>query len=374
MGAKNGKYSNKRGVLSCGAYGHGNAGDEAILEAIVREMRSIDPDMPITVLSRTPEETARRNGVTALHTFNVAGFLRVMRRSKLFLNGGGSLIQDVTSSRSLWYYLFTLFAAKCSGCRVLMYGCGIGPVHKNFDRRLVRRILNKYVDAITLREEHSLRELESFGVTKPECILSSDPALTLPAAESAEVDELLRSSGMQTDGRYAAFCLRRWPGFQEKAADFAEAARYVWEKYALTPVFISINHRSDGEVASQVAALMGSVPHFILSEPMPTPLTIGLLSRMELVLSMRLHGLIFAASQGVPLVGVAYDPKVTAFLEYAQQENHLPFEDVRSDRLCTLLDAAALERGDRAALAAEAELLRAQEYKNTEAARRLLQS
>lgn len=188
------------------------------------------------------------------------------------------------------------------------------------------------------------------------------------------MDELLRGSGMQTDGRYAAFCLRRWPGFQEKAADFAEAARYVWEKYALTPVFISINHRSDGEVASEVAALMGSVPHFILSEPMPTPLTIGLLSRMELVLSMRLHGLIFAASQGVPLVGVAYDPKVTAFLEYAQQENHLPFEDVRSDRLCTLLDAAALERGDRAALAAEAERLRAQEYKNTEAARRLLQS
>lgn len=372
MGAKSEKYGARRGVLICGAYGHGNAGDEAILEAIVREMRGIDPDMPITVLSRTPEETALRNGVQALHTFNVIGFLRVMHRSKLFLNGGGSLIQDVTSSRSLWYYLFTLFAAKYSGCRVLMYGCGIGPVYKKFDRRLVRRFLNKYVDVITLREAHSLRELERIGVTEPQCMLSSDPALTLPAAAAADVDAVLRAAGLQPDGHYAGFCLRRWPGFQEKAAAFAEAARYVWERYALTPVFLSINHRSDGEAAGRVAALMGSVPHHILSEPLSTPLTIGLLSRMELVLSMRLHGLIFAAGQGVPLVGVAYDPKVTAFLEYAGQENHLPFEDVQAQALCALLDAAALARGDRAARALQAQRLRAKEYRNTEAARKLL--
>lgn len=373
MCAKNRKTKAKQGVLICGAYGHGNAGDEAILEAIVREMRQIDPDMPVTVLSRTPEETEKRNGVRALHTFDVPGFLRVMRRAKLFLNGGGSLIQDVTSSRSLWYYLFTLFAAKRCGCRVLMYGCGIGPVNKAFDRRLVRHVLNRYVDVITLREEHSLRELEAFGVTAPEIVLSSDPALTLPAAQSAEIDGALRAAGMQPDGHYAGFCLRRWPGFNEKAAEFAAAARHTWEKYGLTPVFISINHRSDGEAADRVAALLGAgVPYFILREPMETALTIGILSRMELVLSMRLHGLIFAASQGVPLVGVAYDPKVTAFLDYAGQENHLPFENARAAQLCDLLDRAAQLRTERETLRQRAQALMAKECKNTEAAKRLL--
>ena len=185
MSGKSEKPNTRRGVLICGAYGHGNAGDEAILEAIVLEMRAIDPEMPVTVLSRTPEETAQRNGVRALHTFAFLRFLRVMRHTKLFLNGGGSLIQDVTSSRSLWYYLFTIAAAKKLGCRVLMYGCGIGPVTRAFDRRLTRRVLNKNVDTITLREENSLQELRNFGVTAPEIVLASDPALTLPAAEKS---------------------------------------------------------------------------------------------------------------------------------------------------------------------------------------------
>ena len=59
-----------------------------------------------------------------------------MRRSKLYINGGGSLIQDVTSCRSLWYYLTNIRAAKFLGCKVQMYGCGIGPVVRESHRHL----------------------------------------------------------------------------------------------------------------------------------------------------------------------------------------------------------------------------------------------
>jgi glycosyltransferase involved in cell wall biosynthesis len=44
------------GVIICGAYGRGNAGDESILEAILKQLRRIDPDLPIWVMSRRPEE------------------------------------------------------------------------------------------------------------------------------------------------------------------------------------------------------------------------------------------------------------------------------------------------------------------------------
>ena len=375
MSGKNKKPNTRRGVLICGAYGHGNAGDEAILEAIVREMRAIDPDMPITVLSRTPEETAARNGVQALHTFAFARFLRVMRRAKLFINGGGSLIQDVTSSKSLWYYLFTIRAAKLLGCRVLMYGCGIGPVTRAFDRRLTRRVLNGNVDVITLREENSLGELRAFGVTAPEIILASDPALTLPAAPPEAADEALRALGVEPGTKCIGVCVRHWPGFLEKTPAFAAALRHAWETYGLTPVFLSIDHRSDGEAAERLCEkLAQDVPRFILREPMPTALTVAILSKMEIVLSMRLHGLIFAAGNGVPLAGVSYDPKVTAFLDYAGQKNHLPLDRADAERLCALVDAAAALRGDRAALAARAAELREKENQNTQAARRLLES
>ena len=69
-----GKNNTRRGVLICGAYGMHNGGDEAILEAVVGEMRAIDPEMPITVLTRTPAETAAAFGVNTLHTFDVPGF------------------------------------------------------------------------------------------------------------------------------------------------------------------------------------------------------------------------------------------------------------------------------------------------------------
>lgn len=51
-----------------------------------------------------------------------------MKKAHLFISGGGSLIQNATSRRSLRYYLWTLRHAKRCGCKVMMYGCGIGPI------------------------------------------------------------------------------------------------------------------------------------------------------------------------------------------------------------------------------------------------------
>ena len=74
--------------------------------------------------------------VRAVHTYSVLSFALLAGRLKLYINGGGSLIQDVTSRRSLWFYLYTLAAAKKRRAKVLMYGCGIGPVNYPSDRRL----------------------------------------------------------------------------------------------------------------------------------------------------------------------------------------------------------------------------------------------
>lgn len=360
----------RRGVLICGAYGMSNAGDEAILEAILRELRSIDPLMPITVLSRTPTATAARHGVDAVHTFDLLKFLPIFRRCRLYINGGGSLIQDVTSSRSLWYYLFTLRAAKRRGCRVMMYGCGIGPVGKRLNRRAAGRIIDRYVDTITLREENSLTELRSFGVSHPRVMVASDPALSLPSADEKEIEAVMERAGLEKDGRYLCICLRNWPGFAGKAADFAEAADYAAESCGLKPVFLPVNYKKDGQIAEAVAGRMRT-PSVIVRELMPTALTVGFMSRMSVVMSMRLHGLIFAASRGVPLAGVSYDPKVAAFLDYIGQENYVDFAKADAAALCELIRRAAAcdpeeqRRGT--------ERIRAIENRNVEAARELLE-
>ena len=360
------------GVVICGAYGRGNAGDDAILEAILEETRSIDPDMPVTVISKNPKSTRLSYRVRSVSRMDLPGWLGAMKKARLYINGGGSLIQDVTSRRSLWFYLMNIRAARRAGCAVQMYGCGIGPVTRENHRKLAAKVLNRNVDVITLREPDSLEELRSMGVDKPEIHLTADPALTLSPAAPEKTDSVLLRAGIPPHGNYICFALRPWPGFQEKAPVFAAAARYAWERYGLSPVFTAVEKGQDPAAARLAAQGLGDTPHYFLDDAGAAGTIIGALSRMEVVVSMRLHALIFAAGQGIPLAGVVYDPKVSAFLRYIGQDNFTDLEALTEGDLKAMIDRAAAQAGDREAQAEAVRKLRELERGNVDIARRLL--
>ena len=356
-------HRGRDGALVCGAYGRGNAGDDAILEAIVTELRQIDPDLPIWVLSRNPADTRLTYRVNSIYTFAFPRFLHRMRRTRLYINGGGSLMQDVTSHRSLWFYLFTISAAKRLGNRVMMYGCGIGPIHSPSNRKRASRVLQSSVDAITLRDTHSKAELEDMGVTRPKII---------PAAPPQVVDGILESEGLSPDGRYIGFTLRPWPGFEEKAHIFAAAADYAYETYGLTPVFLPIERRLDVGAAEKAAAFL-KAPYHIIPDTGSSAHTIGLFARMQVTVSMRLHALVFAAGQGVPLVGVVYDQKISSFLSYIGQDLFTDLSELTEEGLKAHIDAACARIGDTVFLSGGVDRLRQVERRNSETAARLLE-
>ena len=360
------------GVVICGAYGRGNAGDDAILEAILQEMRSIDPDMPITVLTKDPKATRLTYRVRTAGRMDVGTWKKAMRHAGLYINGGGSLIQDVTSRRSLWFYLHNIQAAHKAGCKVQMYGCGIGPVLREQHRKLAASVLNASVDVITLREPDSLKELQSMGVTKPEILLTADPALTLPAASEDEIDSVLLRAGIPPHGKYLCFALRNWKGFEDKAPLFAQAAKYAYETYGLTPVFAAVEKHLD-PVAGRLATTGLDIPHYFLDDAGSAGTIIGALSRMQAVVSMRLHALIFAAGQGIPLAGVVYDPKVSAFLRYIGQENFLDLDALTADALKAMIDRMVSSPISPEEQAAAVQKLRQIEQVNVDTARRLLE-
>ena len=366
------KGSGRDGVIICGAYGRGNAGDDAILEAILREVRSIDSDLPIWVLSRQPKKTRLQYRVNAIYTFHFLRFLHRMSHTDLYINGGGSLMQDVTSRRSLWFYLFTISMAKKLGNPVHMYGCGIGPVNYPFNRRLVQRVLDSSVDAITLRDTHSSSELSSMGVSRPRVVMAADPTVILPPAPETVVDGLMETAGLDPRGKYISFTVRPWPGFESKADIFAAAADHAWEAYGLTPVFLPIEPRLDVAASQKVASHIRSAPYHILPGYRRSDHIIGLFARMKVTVSMRLHGLVFPASQGVPLVGVVYDPKVSSFLDYIGQELYSDLSELTAETLCAQIDAAVSRMGDDAFLTCGVERLREAEERNTQVARELL--
>ena len=90
------------------------------------------------------------------------------------------------------------------------------PIVYERDRQLAARVINTCVDKITLREPDSRETLSDFGVTEPEVILASDPALTLQAAERGRIDRILREHDMNPDGKYIGFVLRKWPALRKR--------------------------------------------------------------------------------------------------------------------------------------------------------------
>ena len=340
FGKQGGVRADRKGVLICGAYGMGNSGDDAILEGILAQLRSIDASLEITVLSRSPRETRERFGVQSFHMFNILWFCHRVKQTKLFISGGGSLIQNITSRRSLWYYLYTIRTAKKLGANVMMYGCGIGPIVRRQDEGRITRALNECVDVITLREERSLLELERLAVSRPRIAVSSDPAWGVPPAGDEEVDAFLKENGLDPQGRYICFCLREWKTVPSKAQLLASAADYAARELKLTPVFVLINPRQDGEITQTVRSLMKE-KSALISRKGSTAAIIGVISRMKTVVSMRLHGLIFAASGDVPVVGICFDPKVEAFFDLVGERRCVSLEEMDLQGLCEMIKSAA---------------------------------
>jgi polysaccharide pyruvyl transferase CsaB len=363
--SKNGKKLNRRGIIIGGAFGMDNLGDEAILEAMLAELREIT-DEPVTVVTTTPEKTAQSFGVAVVAKFGIGAFIRAAKRTRLFISGGGSLIQDATSSRSLWYYLFLIAAAKLCGARVLMGGCGIGPVTGRLNRRLTRVVVNRCVEKITLRDRISISELDNLRITRPKILLAADFVFS----ENAE----FLGAGASESRDCALFILRSWGGIKEKVDVLAEAAEYMHRKYGLAPCFLPLNPK-DCEIAAEVAAVLDekhpNVP-YINMQTVQTPREVfDAIQKARVCLSVRLHGLIMAAAAGVPVVGISYDPKVAGFMDYAELPTWLPLGEMTNSRLEEIIDRAlSAEFGEK--MRAARKRLQAAEQVNSEAIKTLI--
>ncbi len=325
------------GVLICGAYGKHNGGDNAILSAIVSQLRELDPDLPICALSRRPRETARSAGIRSIFIFNLWKSARYLRTTRLYLSGGGTLMQDATSTRSLLFYLLSLRQAKRAGCRTMLYGCGIGPLLRERNRRRVGRTLNSCAEVIAVRDRYSEDFLRFLGVSLPLIRLTADPALRITPPEADEA--WLRTCGLEPGKRYALIALRPWDGFAAHIDDFAAAADHLYTAHGCIPVLYALEPERDEPALQSVAARI-RVPYLSLRSGGYDLRELALVGRMSVVLSMRLHALVFAAGQNVPLVGVVYDPKVSSFLDYLGCGGYLSLHDVSTDTLFRLIDEA----------------------------------
>lgn len=247
--------------------------------------------------------------------------------------------------RSLLRYLTMMAIAKRLSARLVVLGASIGPlsgqkypvgtlarrVEEGFlsvVRPLFKHWVLERVDLITLREEESLKFVDSLPVREPRRVITADLAFLMPEApRDTVINELVRL-GLEPGGRLLAITVDRWVAHRLGSRTAADATRGEREARMVQMLARLVRH---AVVRSGFQALL--VPHATGPEPFQDDRTLlrairdrlddadstflldfdaepqllkGLLGQAELVVGTRTHSLIAATSLGVPVLALTH--------------------------------------------------------------------
>jgi polysaccharide pyruvyl transferase CsaB len=299
-------------ILISGYYGFGNFGDEAILRIMIDELRSRVSGASITVLSANPVQTASTFGVAAIPRMNAHVVTDAIRTSDLVISGGGGLLQNATSLRSLLYYTGIVREAKRANRKCAIFAQGIGPLDF-FGRQVVKGTCGDVGLAI-VRDAQSAALLQPL-LPRVRVEVGADPVFLAPvSAPTAARDALAREGITGTSGDIITIVVRKSPLLPRIAPQLAAGIDRIVQRQGVHAVFVPLQRPDDVEASIEVIRRCKSAPT-LLGGPFDLPAMTALLQRSSAVISMRLHALILAARLRVPLLAIPYDPKVSSLLE-----------------------------------------------------------
>ena len=331
-------WSRPARIAISGSYGGMNLGDEAILHAIVTQLRRLPVE--ITVFTRNPEDTLLRHPVD--RALEVRGLTRdearaeVQRLDVLVLGGGGILFDAEVEQ-----YLREVVLAHEAGVPVFVYAISAGPLARAGARALVKEALNGAA-VITVRDRQGKRLLEEVGVER-EVHVVADPALLLE--EEPLPEDALAREGLEGRRRLVGFSVRE-PGPAAPDLDVnhyhklvADAADFMVDRYEADVVFVPMERlaRDLQHSHAVVSKMISPQRAAVLKQYYTAGQLLSLMSRLEFAVGMRLHFLIFAARQHVPFVALPYASKVTGFIEDLEMDMP-PLKDVDAGRLIAHID------------------------------------
>ncbi|MCM0593080.1 MAG: polysaccharide pyruvyl transferase CsaB [Gloeotrichia echinulata IR180] len=290
-----------RALLS-GYYGKGNGGDEALLATL---LQMLPPYVTPVVLSGNPEQTSDRYGVESYNRMAFLPVLQAMRSSDAFIWGGGSLIQDVTSTISPFYYGGLMTLAQKMGLKTVAWAQGIGPVKHSVTRWLARQNFAGCTK-VSVRDRASAGLLSDWQIP---CILAPDPVWALASSPVPQLEDLPTPR--------VAVTLRSHPQLTETR--LANLTRALVDFQASTQSFIILlpfQKSEDLNIAQAIQPHLAGVSQIICLED-PQVLK-GVYRGVTMAIGMRLHSLIMAAAEGCRCFALSYDPKVNRLMEDLQ--------------------------------------------------------
>ncbi len=292
----------RRAVL-CGYYGMGNGGDEALLATL---LQMLPKDIQPLVLSASPKATENLHQVEASDRNSVFALINELRRSDLFIWGGGSLLQDATSARNPIYYGGIMGLAQGMGLQTIAWAQGVGPLKRKLSKWIAKRAFGGCT-SVSVRDRNSAQLLADWQI---ESVVAPDPVWAL-AATPIKMERDLSTPRV-------AVVLRSHPALTScRLATITEALQKLQLKTNADILLIPFQPSQDKAIAQAICdALNEKMPNRsqIIIQKDPRRLK-GIFSSVDLTIAMRLHGLIMAAAEGSHCSAISYDPKVSYLMQ-----------------------------------------------------------
>ncbi len=284
-------------VCISGYYGFKNFGDEAILKVLTEHLKDAD----VTVFSSDSQFTSDTYGVKSVKTFDLKNVVKTIQNTDILISGGGSLLQDVTSLKSLIYYSLIIALGLLFNKKVIIFAQGIGPINNKFAQIVVKNLL-KQCSLVTVRDENSLKLLENWDI---DAKLVCDPIYSL----DVPCQEKTNAIGIQIrDFKTMNYNLLQ------------KLAMLVSTKFSDKKVEIfSLQEAQDLELCRKFEKILLSVNPEIKTE-IATDNIIERISKLEYLIAMRFHAILVALKSGVKTCAINYDIKV----EKLAQDADLP--------------------------------------------------
>ena len=349
-------------VAVSGYYGFDNSGDEAVLQAIVQALKQAGEQQGLTivpvVLSAKPQRTAASYGVEAVHRMKLRELLPVLRRCGGLISGGGSLLQDATGLASIPYYLGVVWLAQRLGLPTFVYAQGVGPVRRKPFYPLMRAVLRR-CRYVSVRDEESADLLADAGLQRERIDVVPDPVMGFGRLELSAVvggltgvhaEEDRAEDGQVVEARTAdterqlpvvGVSVRFWRSDRAELTRLAEALTLLAARREVRLRLLPFHQPHDVEASRYVLERLGEqarVCATIAEDALAPSDMLAEVARCDVVIAMRLHALIYAATQRVPMVGVSYDPKIDQFLRRLGQSAAGSTDELDAGRVAEAAD------------------------------------
>lgn len=287
-------------VLLAGAFGQGNPGDEAVLQAVLGAVDGFDA----VATSSDPPATAALHGIAAVYARDARAVARATRASDAVVFAGGTVFKTLDERYgrhplALLASAATLAAAaRATGRPLAMVGVGVGALRTPAARRLARGLV-RTADLLVLRDEEAASALAEAGAPVP-LRVGADPSWRLVAPAAAAT----------AGGGTIVVALSRLaggPDLGERLAGALRPALAAGLRVQLQPWGCSRDAIDDRYLAAEIRRRLAGAVVELVTPPADLDDAARLFAGVRLVVALRFQAIPAAAAAGVPVLALEHE-------------------------------------------------------------------